>query len=218
MDVVHFNSTNTLCIYKKRGYAGDNAKVISISNGAIADHKRIRKVGSPVRFGYLGPLTTHKGYNLFKNACDALWQSGEHNFEAHIFIEINNPPPYMICHKPYSYQELPNVMDQFDVLVTPSEWEETFGFTVLEALSYGIPVIVSEKVGAKDLILEGKNGFVVDGTIQGVKDCLKKLINNPLIVQQMNSNIVDSFYVKTMAEHACEIEMLYRKKVIIEEE
>ena len=65
---VYFNSTNTLCIYKKRGYAGDNAKVISISNGAIADHKRIRKVGSPVRFGYLGPLTTHKGYNLFKNA------------------------------------------------------------------------------------------------------------------------------------------------------
>ena len=77
--------------------------------------------------------------------------------------------------------------------------------------------IINDK---KELILTEleQNGFVVDGTIQGVKDCLKKLINNPLIVQQMNSNIVDSFYVKTMAEHACEIEMLYRKKVIIEEE
>ena len=75
----------------------------------------------------------------------------------------------MICHKPYSYQELPNVMDQFDVLVTPSEWEETFGFTVLEALSYGIPVIVSDKVGAKDLILEGKNGFVVASSIETLK-------------------------------------------------
>ena len=148
---------------------------------------------------------------MFKNACDALWQSGNHNFEAHIFVEINNPPSYMICHKPYSYKELSNVMNQLDVVITPSECEETFGFTVLEALSYGIPVIVSEKVGAKDLILEGKNGFVVDGTIQGVKDCLKKLINNPLIVQKMNSNIVDSFYVKTMAEHACEIELLYQK-------
>lgn len=211
MDVVHFNSTNTLCIYKKRGYAGDNAKVISISNGAIADHKRIRKVGSPVRFGYLGPLTTHKGYNLFKNACDALWQSGEHNFEAHIFVEINNPPPYMICHKPYSYQELPNVMDQFDVLVTPSEWEETFGFTVLEALSYGIPVIVSEKVGAKDLFFEGKNGFVIEGSVHKLKDCLKKLIDNPSIVRQMNSYTVENFDVKTMAEHAHEIEKLYQK-------
>lgn len=68
MDAVHFNSTNTLWVYKKRGYTGNNANVISISNGAIVDHKRIRKVGSSVRFGYLGPLTTHKGYNLFKNA------------------------------------------------------------------------------------------------------------------------------------------------------
>lgn len=211
MDVVHFNSTNTLCIYKKRGYAGNNAKVISISNGAIVDHKRIRKVGSPVRFGYLGPLTTHKGYNLFKNACDALWQSGEHNFEAHIFVEISNPPSYMICHKPYSYKELPGVMDKFDVLVTPSEWEETFGFTVLEALSYGVPVIVSEKVGAKDLIVSERNGFVVEGTVQKVKDCFKKLIDNPSIIQQMNSYIVDKFNVKTMPKHAREIELLYQK-------
>ena len=211
MDVVHFNSTNTFCIYKKRGYAGNNAKVITISNGAIADHKRIRKVGSLVRFGYLGPLTTHKGYNLFKNACDALWESGEHNFEAHIFVEIKNTPPYMICHKPYSYQELPNVMEQFDVLVTPSEWEETFGFTVLEALSYGIPVIVSEKVGAKDLILEGENGFVIEGSVRELEDCLKKLIDNPSIIQQMNSYTVERFDVKTMPEHAHEIELLYQK-------
>ena len=148
---------------------------------------------------------------MFKNACDALWQSGEHNFEAHIFVEINNPPPYMICHKPYSYQELPNVMDQFDVLVTPSEWEETFGFTVLEALSYGIPVIVSEKVGAKDLFFEGKNGFVIGGSVHKLKDCLKKLIDNPSIVRQMNSYTVENFDVKTMAEHAHEIEKLYQK-------
>lgn len=218
MDVVHFNSTNTLCVYKKRGYSGNNAQIISISNGAIADHKKKRSVNAQIRFGYLGPLTTHKGYNLFKNACDALWQSGNHNFEAHIFVEINNPPSYMICHKPYSYKELANVMNQFDVVITPSEWEETFGFTVLEALSYGIPVIVSEKVGAKDLIVEKKNGFVVEGTVQGVKDCLKKFIDTPSIAQKMNSYIVDSFYVKTMTEHACEIELLYRKKVMIEEE
>ena len=211
MDSVHFNSINTLCVYKKRDYVGDNARVISISNGAIANYKKLRKVDSIVRFGYLGPLTTHKGYNLFKDACDALWQSGEHNFEAHIFVEISNPPPYMICHRPYSYKELSDVMDKFDVLVTPSEWEETFGFTVLEALSYGIPVIVSEKVGAKDLIDEGKNGFVVEAAACKLEECFKKIVKNPSIVQQMNSYTVESFNVKTMSEHAHEIQMLYLK-------
>lgn len=211
MDIVHFNSMNTLHVYKGRGYLGNNAQVISISNGAIADHKKLRKVGTPVRFGYLGPLTTHKGYNLFKAACDALWQNGQHDFEAHIFVQIDNPPPYMICHKPYNYKELPNVMDKFDILVTPSEWEETFGFTVLEALSYGIPAIVSTKVGAKDLIFEGKNGFIIMGNVQELEGHLKKLVENPAIIEEMNTYIVESFKVKTMLEHAQEVGTLYRK-------
>lgn len=211
MDIVHCNSTNTLQVYRGRGYSGCNAQVISISNGAISDHKKLRKVGNPLRFGYLGPLTTHKGYNLFRNACDALWQSGQHCFEAHIFVETDNLPSYMVCHKPYSYNELPAVMDSFDVLVIPSEWEETFGFTVLEALSYGIPAIVSNKVGAKDLIVEGRNGFVVDGTVQAVENCLRELVENPETVQRMNSYIVNNFDVKTMTVHSNEIETVYRK-------
>ena len=30
--------------------------------------------------------------------------------------------------------------DETDIMVAPSIWYETFGFTVLEALSYGVPV------------------------------------------------------------------------------
>lgn len=211
LDIVHFNSTNTFWVYKKRGYLGTNAQIISISNGAIADHKKRRRVSSIVRFGYLGPLTTHKGYNLLKSACDALWQNGKHNFEVHIFVEIENPPLYMICHKPYSYKELPEVMDKFDVLITPSECEETFGFTVLEALSYGIPVVVSRKVGAKDLITIEKNGYVFDGTVESLEFQISELIKSPSIIDDMNAYIEKSFKVKTMKAHSDEVNMLYRK-------
>lgn len=211
IDIVHFNSMNTLRVYKERGYSDNNARVISISNDAIEEHKKYRKVHNPLRFGYLGPLTTHKGYNLFKNACDILWQSGRHDFEAHIFVEIDNPPPYMICHKPYNYNELSNVMDMFDILVTPSECEETFGFTVLEALSYGIPVIVSNKVGAKDLIVEGENGFIVEGEVQTLEKCFQRLVDDQSIINDMNVYIVEKFKVKTMGNHAKELETLYRE-------
>lgn len=34
----------------------------------------------------------------------------------------------------------------------PSLWKETFGFITIEALSYGKYVLVSQNVGAKDLI------------------------------------------------------------------
>jgi UDP-glucose:(heptosyl)LPS alpha-1,3-glucosyltransferase len=38
---------------------------------------------------------------------------------------------------------------------------DTFGMVVLEAMAAGLPVIVSGNVGAKDLVVEGENGFVV---------------------------------------------------------
>lgn len=39
---------------------------------------------------------------------------------------------------------------------------DTFGMVVVEALAAGLPAMVSTQVGAKDLIREGENGFVVN--------------------------------------------------------
>jgi UDP-glucose:(heptosyl)LPS alpha-1,3-glucosyltransferase len=38
---------------------------------------------------------------------------------------------------------------------------DTFGMVVLEAMSSGLPAIISPDVGAKDIIAQGKNGFVL---------------------------------------------------------
>lgn len=38
---------------------------------------------------------------------------------------------------------------------------DTFGMVVLEAMAAGLPVIISSRVGAKDLVQEGKNGFII---------------------------------------------------------
>lgn len=46
-----------------------------------------------------------------------------------------------------------------DVLVLPSA-QDGFGLVVLEAMACGLPVIVSDRVGASDCVEEGKNGFV----------------------------------------------------------
>jgi glycosyltransferase involved in cell wall biosynthesis len=47
------------------------------------------------------------------------------------------------------------------VLVLPSEWE-AFGAVVNEALLAGMPVICSEKAGARSLIASGASGTIVD--------------------------------------------------------
>jgi UDP-glucose:(heptosyl)LPS alpha-1,3-glucosyltransferase len=50
-----------------------------------------------------------------------------------------------------------------DVYVMLSRFD-TFGMVVLEAMAAGLPVIISSNVGAKDLVREGKNGFVIKDT------------------------------------------------------
>ena len=39
---------------------------------------------------------------------------------------------------------------------------DTFGMAVLEAMSASLPVIITKNVGAKDLVEDGVNGFIVD--------------------------------------------------------
>ncbi len=54
----------------------------------------------------------------------------------------------------YQAGDLYMMLSQFD----------TFGMVVLEAMAAGLPAIVSSNVGAKDLVQEGKNGFVIADT------------------------------------------------------
>jgi UDP-glucose:(heptosyl)LPS alpha-1,3-glucosyltransferase len=48
-----------------------------------------------------------------------------------------------------------------DILVMLSKFD-TFGMVVTEAMAASLPVIISNNVGAKDLVVQGENGFVVD--------------------------------------------------------
>jgi len=53
---------------------------------------------------------------------------------------------------------------------------DTFGMVVLEAMAAGLPVIISQNVGARDLVEEGVNGFVIaDGNDVG--EAAEKMIS-----------------------------------------
>ena len=52
---------------------------------------------------------------------------------------------YMAC-------DIFSILSQFD----------TFGMVVLEAMAASLPVVISSNVGARDLVREGENGFVID--------------------------------------------------------
>lgn len=211
MDIIHFNSSNTEKIFKRYFCTEKNGRVLSITHSSIKDGRKIRNYEGKLNLGYLGPITEHKGFYALKQVCDNLNSKYEEKFNLHIFADYGGNEPYMVKHKPYKYDELSNVMDAIDILIVPSLWNETFGFTVLEALSYGVPVIVSKNVGAKDLINPNKSGIIFDNNIEELKKVIIDLFDDlEQKLKKMNNYIVIQQNIKTIKEHVQEVIKYYK--------
>ena len=59
------------------------------------------------------------------------------------------------------HDQLPQMMQSFDVLVNPSIVKESFGVAILEAQACGLPVIATRVGGVPEVCLDQKTGFLV---------------------------------------------------------
>lgn len=87
--------------------------------------------------------------------------------------------------------------DMFSIL---SEFD-TFSMTTLEAMAASLPVMISGNVGAKDLITEGVNGFIIDDTInyEDISDRLNRVLD-----ETVRSRMAKEAF-KTASSHSWEI-------------
>ena len=68
------------------------------------------------------------------------------------------------------------------------QWVETFGMTILEAMAFGIPVIVPPEGGPAELVKDGVQGFQVDSrNSQLLKEKVLLLYNDQSLCQKMSS-------------------------------
>jgi L-malate glycosyltransferase len=73
-------------------------------------------------------------------------------------------------------------------LTNPKLCVETFGMTLLEAMSYGIPVIAPTKGGPAELVEETKNGFQIDVNDEATLDFrLSYLASHPDFMNKLST-------------------------------
>jgi L-malate glycosyltransferase len=69
----------------------------------------------------------------------------------------------------------------------PDKWIETFGMTVLEAMTYGLPVIVPPVGGVRELVEDGVNGFLADyRDLPTIAEHIRQLTNDPCLYQSLS--------------------------------
>ena len=197
IDIIHYNSNVTKDVYEKFFELPNNC-VIYITHADIQDNRKVKNFSKEkIRIRYLGPQSDAKGFFLLQHTLDKLWEEKQ-NFSLDIHFVPLRKSPYMNINERYSYSEFDAIFDKSDVVVVPSIWYETFGFTVLEALSYGVPVIVSGTVGAKE-ILESGGGIIVDNISESnLYEIFERLDLKKL--KKMNEQIVKKQKIESISE------------------
>jgi len=152
--------------------------------------RRARVPGSPVRFAYVGGPDWVKGYDLIRECMESLvddnWELkivdstlnlGKSSIRASqwkVRGRINIVPAY-------TQDQIDHFYDDVDVLLFPSQWRESYGLTVREALSRDVWVISTAPGGQAEEIVEGVNGNLIpiSKQVAPLRGAVEALLRNP---------------------------------------
>lgn len=117
------------------------------------------------------------------------------------FLENNNLSE-LVEYRGWVSGELKNkLFQESDVYVLPS-YNEGLPISILEAMTYGMPVISTDVGGIPEIIFNGLNGCVVKpGDNKALYDALKLFIDKPILCKEYGSNtmeIVKPYYAKNV--------------------
>jgi L-malate glycosyltransferase len=108
--------------------------------------------------------------------------------EMKAWLTRQKPTPNLTVHSAQSdthpfYQRATIVIN----LSHPDKWIETFGMTVLEAMTYGLPVIVPTTGGPGELVEQGINGFLADyRDLPTIAEHIRQLVDDPRLYHRLS--------------------------------
>ncbi|MAY64098.1 MAG: hypothetical protein CML29_17985 [Rhizobiales bacterium] len=93
-----------------------------------------------------------------------------------VLPETDDPSPF------YAIADLVLNLSRVDL------WVETFGLTLVEAMSFGVPVIAPPVGGPAEIVTDGVEGFLIDSREIGALDrTVRRLADDPALCQTMSA-------------------------------
>lgn len=207
IDSYHFNSEVARRVYE-RHLGPLPGRVIPITHRGITDRRRARKIYSEeLHVGFVGSVAPYKG---FRQLCLAM-KSMEVPWRLDVWgnrIKMKIDDGRIHNRGIFADGSENEVYGGMDVLVVPSLWEETFALVVLEALSHGTPVLVSDTVGAQEVVRRYAPEFVYHGE-EGLRQMLAAIAADRSMLQRYHRAIMTMPWHESMSRHCEELMMLY---------
>lgn len=174
--------------------------------------KRQKVPDGPFRICFAGRQSLRKGITYLLKAFE---QCAHANWELHLFgmplaesrADFSNYKgrAKIIQHGALSQGDFATSLRKMHVLVLPSA-EEAFGLVVVQALQCGVPCLVSDRVGAKDLIRPNQTGDIFPfGDSGALAELLSKW-------EQDRVQVEDHFPRRASAERLLSFCQAYPKK------
>jgi glycosyltransferase involved in cell wall biosynthesis len=144
-------------------------------------------------FGYVGRLVQEKGIPVLLLAVKKLVGEG-HQFKVRLIGDGDERPRLeeMIGRENLENSvhitgyltgaELLDALRDVQVLVMPSNWEETAGLAVIEQMMRGRLVIVSDIGGLGEIASDAGLRFT-PGNADALADCMRKVLQNPSLIE-----------------------------------
>ena len=161
----------------KRCYRFQKYSIVRISNPVTFPLKENRDYADSYLF--MGRLSNEKGIDIF---CEAIRRTGVHG------IVLGDGALRGVLERKYPDVEFAgwvsndgkaSFLRRTKVFVFPSVCYETFGLSVAEVLSVGIPCIVGDMTAAAELIDEGQNGLLFKtGDLNSLIKAIKTIEND----------------------------------------
>lgn len=166
------------------------ANVIVINNAVPLPDIETKKIGKTRTFLFLGALIQRKGVVDLLNAVKQMKNQDVSNFRLLIagvggeeerlkeYVKANELQSYVRFLGWITKEQKPELLKKADVLVLPS-YNEGLPIAILEAMSYGLPIISANVGSIAEAVKENENGFLIEpGDVDALTCAMIKLTND----------------------------------------
>lgn len=160
----------------------------------------VREPQLPLRIGYIGSLTRHKGVHVLIQAFRRLpaelanldvYGSPKAFPEYSAWLsELAENHPNIHLRGAFDHDLIGEALQSIDLLVVPSLWYENSPVVIQEALSVGVPVIGSRIGSLPEKVREGVYGLLFEaGDVESLFQVLTQVLENPQMISEFTENL-----------------------------